>query len=889
MSGDSGRGFDLESGLVFPDDPRGDRGSPVRLSQGANNEYQAEYADHLMSTPIQVYSTPKFLSHPPTAPEPSPLGHLALRHLSAIPSSSDGNQTEPQTFFSAGRRKVDAKAICEAASELDPVGRCHPQFECPSIQITSISPCRQELEQIEDEECNPELGREHYQCQDRLILPIDHMFCREPSLSPASSPSSRSCFSEASSLESYTLTVDDVDAELNHETAHIALHHHSPVPSPSGSPLLPSPSHSLAPSTSSILQEGWQDCSGFLQVSPFSSPGTSPYSGRSDDSLHSPLSQPCSPGGKRKHVSSDYFRPASAYSPLSTSPTAQMLTPPQDAGCHTELPGSPVVLDISANIPPKNRRTDVKHNSNVGEESIGMQEDAGFVSEPYLSAPPPYPWSKGKQSTSNHSPFFRSTSVPPLDWQLPSQAGVYELRLDVQPKSHHRAHYETEGSRGAVKAAGGGHPVIKLKGGSQQGLKVQLFIGTADERPLRPHPFYQVHRITGKAVGTSSQEMELDGIKMLEIPLHPEDNMTACIDCAGILKLRNSDIELRKGETDVGRKNTRVRLVFRVNIPQPGGRVLCLQTMSVPIECSQRSAQELPMVEQQSIVAAPVHGGGDLVLTGHNFLLESRVLFIEKGPDGRSMWEMEAKVDRRKCEPTCLVVNVPPYCNQNLSVPTHIHFLVSNGKRRRSQLYPFTYLPTSDGPSCCVKDEPGDDDVLAFGPLLQHLLPLPGPREAARAAFVCSGDVPSSRSALCSSFSSYSSEPPTDKPRPSPASLIYTSCDPSVATSAAYDQLSLGLEPALSLQTYTRLQSPLSTHINSHFLHSALLGYGTTSHEGTEALHQEGFHLNPQPLYDPFLTHQGLGVKLEPDGDNYSTVCSQYSLMEEALELSLKK
>lgn len=57
------------------------------------------------------------------------------------------------------------------------------------------------------------------------------------------------------------------------------------------------------------------------------------------------------------------------------------------------------------------------------------------------------------------------------------------------------------------------------------------------------------------------------------------------IDCAGILKLRNSDIELRKGETDIGRKNTRVRLVFRVHIPQPSGKVLSLQTASIPVEC----------------------------------------------------------------------------------------------------------------------------------------------------------------------------------------------------------------------------------------------------------------------------------------------------------------
>lgn len=57
------------------------------------------------------------------------------------------------------------------------------------------------------------------------------------------------------------------------------------------------------------------------------------------------------------------------------------------------------------------------------------------------------------------------------------------------------------------------------------------------------------------------------------------------IDCAGILKLRNSDIELRKGETDIGRKNTRVRMVFRIHINQPTGRTVSLQVASNPIEC----------------------------------------------------------------------------------------------------------------------------------------------------------------------------------------------------------------------------------------------------------------------------------------------------------------
>lgn len=57
------------------------------------------------------------------------------------------------------------------------------------------------------------------------------------------------------------------------------------------------------------------------------------------------------------------------------------------------------------------------------------------------------------------------------------------------------------------------------------------------------------------------------------------------IDCAGILKLRNSDIELRKGETDIGRKNTRVRIIFRVHIPHVNGTTLSLQAASIAVEC----------------------------------------------------------------------------------------------------------------------------------------------------------------------------------------------------------------------------------------------------------------------------------------------------------------
>lgn len=52
--------------------------------------------------------------------------------------------------------------------------------------------------------------------------------------------------------------------------------------------------------------------------------------------------------------------------------------------------------------------------------------------------------------------------LPSLEWGLPSQSGQYELLIQQQPRSHHRAHYETEGSRGAVKTPNGGHPEVQV-------------------------------------------------------------------------------------------------------------------------------------------------------------------------------------------------------------------------------------------------------------------------------------------------------------------------------------------------------------------------------------------------------------------------------------------
>ncbi|MGH0172787.1 UNVERIFIED_CONTAM: hypothetical protein FKN15_063947 [Acipenser sinensis] len=535
-------------------------------------------------------------------------------------------------------------------------------LECPSIQITPISP--------------HDSQEETYYCpwertsRDHLYLPLDPFSYRDGgSLSPssASSLSSRSWVSDASSD---SLLLGD-EEELNEATSQFNLG--TRPTSPRLGPLLSSPA--------------------------------------------SPSSRPASPGGKRRHSGC-----LDSYSPLpspSISRRGSFSEDPLSPDSSSEVPefGFPTFSGLSVplepdNIPQKARKTsleqgarkeDPAESSNNGYQVIDAEE--GYVQGKdsyrstlglpsgmdYLSVPSPLTWSKARMS--GHSPIFRSTALPPLDWPLPSQFDPYELRVEVQPRSHHRAHYETEGSRGAVKASPGGNPIVKLLGFSEKPLSLQMFIGSADERALRPHAFYQVHRITGKMVSTASQELVLGGTKILEIPLHPENGMSASIDCAGILKLRNSDIELRKGETDIGRKNTRVRLAFRVHIPQGAGKVVSIQTASVPIECSQRSAQELPAVESCNITSCSLEGGEELVLTGSNFLPESKVIFIEKGPDGKLQWESEAQVDRDKSSESELCVEVPGYCNETASQPVQVYFYVSNGKRKRSSIQCFKYLP----------------------------------------------------------------------------------------------------------------------------------------------------------------------------------------------------
>lgn len=636
-----------------------------------------------------------------------PLGNPCLpsqyHSLQSSPSISV-SVSEPHSYDSQDDMRA---AGYYSSSGVRPNGA--PTLESPRIEITAYG----QFPEDEVEESNLPVAKRVNSIV-TLTLPSADGYRDPTCLSPASSVSSRSGLSDASSYES--------SFSYNYEN--------SPQNSPWQSP-------SVSPKGSTLALPGDGCASG---GSPRHSPSTSPRTSVTDDTwIGQRGSRPNSPcGAKRKYSfnGSGATQKHFPYSPNHSPGPSPQTSPRLSVTEETWLPNTNQytnsailaainalttdgVADLGEGIPMKARKTSVEHNPTVslkvepgGEElspgelcqdehpanRLPLKKEGycgGFLDVPQH----PYSWSKPKQ--------YISPSLPALDWQLPSSSGPYSLQIEVQPKSHHRAHYETEGSRGAVKALAGGHPVVQLHGYMEsEPLTLQLFIGTADDRLLRPHAFYQVHRITGKTVSTPSHEALHNNTKVLEIPLLPENNMRAIIDCAGILKLRNSDIELRKGETDIGRKNTRVRMVFRVHINQATGRTVSLQAASNPIECSQRSAQELPLVDKQSLETSPAAGGERMLLDGHNFQHDSKVVFVEKAQDGHHLWETEAKIERDASKPNSLLVEIPPYRNQRLSTPVHVNFYVCNGKRKRSQYQRFTYVPASVP---TIKTEPHDD------------------------------------------------------------------------------------------------------------------------------------------------------------------------------------
>uniref|UniRef100_A0A8C2UVJ6 Nuclear factor of activated T-cells 5 n=1 Tax=Chinchilla lanigera TaxID=34839 RepID=A0A8C2UVJ6_CHILA len=277
---------------------------------------------------------------------------------------------------------------------------------------------------------------------------------------------------------------------------------------------------------------------------------------------------------------------------------------------------------------------------------------------------------------------------PMLCGQYPVKSEGKELKIVVQPETQHRARYLTEGSRGSVKdRTQQGFPTVKLEGHNEP-VVLQVFVGN-DSGRVKPHGFYQACRVTGRNT-TPCKEVDIEGTTVIEVGLDPSNNMTLAVDCVGILKLRNADVEARIGIAGSKKKSTRARLVFRVNIIRKDGSTLTLQTPSSPILCTQPAG--VPEILKKSLHSCSVKGEEEVFLIGKNFLKGTKVIFQENVSDENS-WKSEAEIDMELFHQNHLIVKVPPYHDQHITLPVSVGIYVVTNAGRSHDVQPFTYTP----------------------------------------------------------------------------------------------------------------------------------------------------------------------------------------------------
>uniref|UniRef100_A0A9J8CU69 Nuclear factor of activated T-cells 5 n=1 Tax=Cyprinus carpio carpio TaxID=630221 RepID=A0A9J8CU69_CYPCA len=287
-----------------------------------------------------------------------------------------------------------------------------------------------------------------------------------------------------------------------------------------------------------------------------------------------------------------------------------------------------------------------------------------------------------------------------LSIQYPQKSEGKELKILIQPETQHRARYLTEGSRGSVKDRTQlGFPTIKLEGVTEP-VVLQVFVAN-DAGRVKPHGFYQACRVTGRNT-TACKEVDIEGTTVIEVNLEPTNSMTLAVDCVGILKLRNADVEARIGVAGSKKKSTRARLAFRVNIPRADGSVLTLQALSSPILCTQPAG--VPEILKKSLHSCSVAGGEEVFIIGKNFLKGTKVIFQENSTE-ESGWQAEAEIDMELFHQNHLVVKVPPYHDQTLTSPVSIGIAVVTNAGRTHDLQPFTYTPLTEKVELSVKSE----------------------------------------------------------------------------------------------------------------------------------------------------------------------------------------
>lgn len=304
---------------------------------------------------------------------------------------------------------------------------------------------------------------------------------------------------------------------------------------------------------------------------------------------------------------------------------------------------------------------------------------------------------------------IRRAKEPILCQAFPSKFHSYELRILQQPEEQHRARYLTEGSRGAVKnRSGNGYPIVKLLGYTGVAT-LQVFIGT-DTGRIRPHGFYQACKVCGKN-STPCNEKDVDGTTVIEVELNEANEMAASIDCVGILKLRNADVEQRIGIAKAKKKSTKARMVYRAIFQKPCGNAQVLQVASSTILCTQAIGE--PEICKMSLQEAQSPGGNELFIIGKNFLKGAQVFFQQVTDDdvGHILWEKEGEIDKDYFQTTHMIVTVPKFGGQFKNSVTHCEKVqcqvVVNCVGKTSEPQPFHYISVEKQEMVTVKTDVG--------------------------------------------------------------------------------------------------------------------------------------------------------------------------------------
>ncbi|KFO95611.1 Nuclear factor of activated T-cells 5, partial [Calypte anna] len=351
-------------------------------------------------------------------------------------------------------------------------------------------------------------------------------------------------------------------------------------------------------------------------------------------------------------------------------------------------------------VPRKSRKRNPKQRPGIKrrdcEESNMDIFDADSAKAPHYVLSQLSTDSKGNSKAGNGASENQKGSggkkTPMLCGQYPTKSEGKELKIVAQPETQHRARYLTEGSRGSVKdRTQQGFPTVKLEGHNEP-VVLQVFVGN-DSGRVKPHGFYQACRVTGRNT-TPCKEVDIEGTTVIEVGLDPSNNMTLAVDCVGILKLRNADVEARIGIAGSKKKSTRARLVFRVNITRKDGSTLTLQTPSSPILCTQPAG--VPEILKKSLHSCSVKGEEEVFLIGKNFLKGTKVIFQENVSDENS-WKAEAEIDMELFHQNHLIVKVPPYHDQQITSAVSVGIYVVTNAGRSHDVQPFTYTPDPSG------------------------------------------------------------------------------------------------------------------------------------------------------------------------------------------------